>query len=370
MPAKVTREGAEAALKQWGSKKAAAEYLGVDEASIRRALKRDEAPQSSTLDTRLLRAEAARRNAEAANRDLLKRLSHFEDQEDFFSRLEISRVEPARSREKTGLRPATTLSIASDWHTGETVTEEETLGSNRYDLAEMAKRAGNYWDNVLWLRNDSKRTVTADDHVLILDGDLISGSIHPELVATNEVGLVDQVQANYEAIMPGVEALSADTRRTVVVCIGGNHGRMTLKSQIKDGWANSLDVMLYRMLREGSKHLENVEWIIPRAEAAHIDVMDHRLRVQHGTFQRSNGGTGGILVPLRRFAMVEGGADYFVFGHFHQAQWFDEIIVNGSLIGDSGYNRLLGLGSRPPEQVFFTMDQVRGVRRFERVSVT
>lgn len=369
MDAKISREQAEKAVKQHGSKVAAAEALGVSEAAIRRALKRDDAPQELT-DTRLLRAEAARRTAEAASKELLKRLSAFEEQEEIFSRLRPVRVEAATSRPKTGLRPAATVSVASDWHVGEVVTEAESLGSNHYDLKEMAERASAYWGNVLFLRNDAKRTTTADDHVLILDGDMISGSIHPELMATNEVGLVEQVQAAYEAIMPGIEALSSDTRKTIVVGIGGNHGRMTLKSQIKDGWANSLDVLLYRMLREGSKHLENVEWHIPRAEATFLDVMDHRMRVQHGTFQRSNGGTGGILVPLRRFAMVEGGADYFVFGHFHQAQWFDEIIVNGSLIGDSGYNRLLGLGSRPPEQVFFVMDQIRGVRRFERVSVT
>lgn len=369
MEPKITREEAEKATKAHGSKAAAAEALGVSEAAVRRALKRDEAPQE-LVDTRLLRSEAARRSAEVAAKELRKRLSDFEEQEEIYSRLKPVRVEAAMSRPKTGLRPAATCSIASDWHVGEVVTEEESLGSNHYDLAEMKLRAEAYWGNVLFLRNDAKRTTTAEDHVLILGGDMISGSIHPELSATNEVGLVDQVQAGYEAIMPGIEALSNDCRKVVVIGIGGNHGRMTLKSQIKDGWANSLDVLLYRMLREGSKHLENVEFHIPRAEAMHLDVMGHRLRVQHGTFQRSNGGTGGILVPLRRFAFVEGGADYFIFGHFHQAQWFDEIIVNGSLIGDSGYNRLLGLGSRPPEQVFFVMDQVRGVRRFERVSVT
>jgi hypothetical protein len=45
-------------------------------------------------------------------------------------------------------------------------------------------------------------------------------------------------------------------------------------------------------------------------------------------------------------------------------------VVNGSLIGESAYTGWIGVESRPPEQVAFVLDADRGVRRFERVSVT
>jgi hypothetical protein len=57
-------------------------------------------------------------------------------------------------------------------------------------------------------------------------------------------------------------------------------------------------------------------------------------------------------------------------GHFHQANAFDELVMNGSLIGESAYSKWLGVESRPPEQVAFVIDAARGLRRFERVSVT
>lgn len=170
--------------------------------------------------------------------------------------------------------------------------------------------------------------------------------------------------------MPGVRALAADSRRLIVPCVSGNHGRATLKAQIKDGWANSLETLLYRMLREGSRDLENVEWLIPRAEGLALEVHGRKIQIQHGTQIKSQGGIGGILVPLTRWAVRAASADLYIFGHFHQAQFFDQVIVNGSLIGDSAYSKWLGLTYREPEQVWWMQDDTRGVRRFERVSVT
>lgn len=367
---KITPEQARQAIATHGTATAAAAALGVARSTLRDAAAK--APQGAVpdpLDLRLAKAEAARRAAQADADQLRTRLLQYEQADDFYSALRPIRVEGARSRPRSGLRVATPIALASDWHFGEVVTAEETLGRNTYDIAEAARRAANYWDHVLWLRADAKRTQTCDDQILILGGDMISGSIHPELSATNEVGLADQVQAVYEAIMPGVEALAADARRLIIPCVSGNHGRATIKSQLKDGWANSLETLLYRMLREGSKHLGNVEWLIPRAEGIALDVHGRKIQIQHGTHIKSQGGIGGILVPLTRWATRAASADLYCFGHFHQAQFFDQVIVNGSLIGDSAYSKWLGLTYREPEQVWWIQDEVRGVRRFERVSV-
>jgi hypothetical protein len=327
------------------------------------------APPDPT-DLRLDKAEAARRAAEAEASRLRERLLRYEQSEDFYSQLRPVVVAPALSQPRTGKREATPIAVASDWHFGEVVTTEETLGRNEYNLEIAARRASNYWDHVMWLRKDAQRTQTARDQILILGGDMISGSIHPELAATNESGLADQVQACYDAIMPGVRALAADSERLIIPCVSGNHGRITEKSQIKDGWANSLETLLYRMLREGSRDLGNVEWLIPRAEGLAIEVMNRKIQIQHGTQIRTGGGIGGILVPLTRWATRAASADLYVFGHFHQAQFFDSVIVNGSLIGESAYSKWLGLAYREPEQVWWMQDATRGVRRFERVSVT
>lgn len=317
--------------------------------------------------------ERARQVATAADvRKLQARLVEAEEAADFYSKLfHVPSIKVDGSRAKNGKREATPVTIASDWHVGEVVTLEETLGRNAYDLKEAKRRAANFWDNVLWLRDDAKRTQTCRDHVLNLNGDMISGSIHPELLSTNEVELVEQVSIAASLIRPGIEALAADSRQLFVICTHGNHGRVTEKSRIKTGWANSLETMLYRLLRaELASKLPNVEWIIPRAEGAAIDVHDYRLQAQHGTQIRSQGGIGGILVPLNRWATRANCAHYYLFGHFHQAECFGKVVVNGSLIGESAYSKWLGLDYREPEQVNFMIDARRGLRRFDRVSVT
>src|SRR5690606_4723249 len=128
---------------------------------------------------------------------------------------------------------ATPVFLVSDTHFGETVTLEETFGKNRYDLAEAARRMAKCWDNMLWLRADMARTQSCDDTVLVLNGDIVSGDIHDELRETNDGGLRAQCDAAVSAILPGVVAIADATPGVLhVVCIGGNHGRLTHRQQV------------------------------------------------------------------------------------------------------------------------------------------
>jgi predicted phosphodiesterase len=207
-----------------------------------------------------------------------------------------------------------------------------------------------------------------------MNGDMVSGDIHDELTETNELPVIDQVYHCAEKLMPIVTELAACCRRVIIPCIGGNHGRGTLKSQMKNGWSHNAETHLFRYLQASTKHLENVEWHIPRADQILLDVMGWKVLTQHGTHIKSQGGVGGILVPLSRWAMRKASAQIYLFGHFHQACYFPAgdatIVVNGSLIGDSSYSSLLGLSYREPEQVGFLLDERRGLRSFEPVSVT
>jgi hypothetical protein len=324
-------------------------------------------------DTHAVRERLELRATAADVRALQRRVVELEDAADFYTKLKGATV-PAialnRSRPKSGKRGATPVIMASDWHIGETVSAEETLGRNVYNLEVAAKRAANFWDNTLWLRDRWAEHETCDDTLIALNGDGVSGSIHPELAETNEVGLVEQCASYVELTAPGIIEHSKRVHRLIVTCVHGNHSRVTAKSQIKTGWANSLEALAFRWLRDRLAHLENVEWIIPRAEGCAVDVHEYRLQLQHGTQIKSQGGIGGILVPLTRWATRAASAHYYLFGHFHQAECYGKVVVNGSLIGDSAYSKWLGLEYREPEQVMFSVDARRGLRHFERVSVT
>jgi hypothetical protein len=335
----------------------------------------EDAPPERPVETiaRDRRDETRAKAAKAEAKAMAARIVTLEDELAFMHRSpDVPPViKTPRSRPKSGKRIATPVFMVSDLHFGEKVTLAETLGANKYDLAIAASRMRKCWDNMLWLRADMARTQSCDDTLLMLNGDIVSGDIHDELRETNDGGMREQCDAAFEALLPGILEMAAVTPGTLhVVCIGGNHGRMTHKQHIKNGAEHSAEHLgVYDPLRrvvgsQGGK----VAWHIPKAERYIIDVHGRRCSQQHGTMIRSQGGIGGTLVPMTRWVTRANDADLYFFGHFHEADAYGKIIKNGSLIGTSGYVKWLGIEDRPPEQVALCIDAHAGVRRFERVS--
>lgn len=322
---------------------------------------------------RAAEVKAGRSKAEAAA--LADRLLKLEAEVDFMHRAAAHKpsIATPKSRPKAGKRVASPVFFLSDLHFGESVTREESLGQNEYDMAEAKRRFAKCVDNMLWLRADMARTQTCDDTLLVLGGDIVSGDIHDELKETNDGGLLDQCAGAVAAVAPGIKVLADATPGVLhVVAVGGNHGRLTKKKQIKNNFQHSVEhIGVYHPLRmalgdQGGK----IAWHIPRAERFLFDLHGRRVSIQHGDMIRSQGGIGGVLVPMQRYVHRDAKADLYMFGHFHQAECFGKIVINGSLIGESAYTGWIGVESRPPEQVAFVLDADRGVRRFERVSVT
>lgn len=319
------------------------------------------------------RDEARRAAAKAEAKAMGSRLVQLEDAISFMHRAPAvpPKINTPRSRPKSGKRTATPVFVVSDTHFGETVTRAESLGLNEYNLEIAASRMRKCWDNMLWLRADMARTQTCEDTLLVLNGDIVSGDIHDELRETNDGGLRSQCDAAFAALLPGIQEMAAVTPGVLhVVCIGGNHGRLTHKQHIKNGHEHSAEHLgVYDPLRRviGDKQ-GKVSWHIPQAERYLFDVHGRRVAIQHGTMIRSQGGIGGTLVPMTRWTTRVNDADLYIFGHFHEADAYGKIIKNGSLIGASGYTKWLGVEDRPPEQVAFVIDSDAGVRRFERVS--
>lgn len=317
------------------------------------------------------RATAARAEAKTATEKLIAL-------EQSFAFMHAASIAPPvvhtpSARPKSGKRIATPVFLVSDTHFGEVVTLEESLGTNEYNLEIAAARMRKCWDNMLWLREDMARRQTCDDTLLVLNGDMVTGNIHDELKETNEGGLRAQCDACVDALAPGVLAMAdATPGRLHVVCIGGNHGRLTRKQHIKNGTEHSIEhIGVYGPMRRAIGDLGGkIAWHVPRAERFRFDLHDRRVSIQHGTMIRSGGGIGGVLVPMTRWVTRVADADLYLFGHFHEADAYGKVIKNGALIGESGYTKWLGVESRPPEQVAFVLDADAGVRRFERVSVS
>lgn len=336
---------------------------------------RAKAPAVDHTDTSLRRAELRAHQAAMAADVMQRRIITLEDglslRDQVIAGTPI--IATPSSRPKSGKRIATPVFLVSDLHFGERVTPAESLGVNEYDLRIAMARLSKCWDNMLWLRKDMARTQSCDDTYLALNGDIVSGSIHAELTETNDGGAPAQCQAACAALMPGIKAMAhATPGKLHIVCIGGNHGRMTHQQQIKNGTDHSLEhagVYMPLAMMIGDMR-GKIQWHIPQAERYVMHVHGRRVSQQHGAMIRSSGGIGGVLVPMTRWVTRANDADLYLFGHFHEADAYGRVIKNGALIGASGYTKWLGIEDRPPEQVAFVIDDVAGVRRFERVSVT
>lgn len=339
------------------------------------------APEAADADRSATDIAAARRMQSRfatlgiEHKRLADRILELEDEVNFMHAgpTKAPRIVTPSSRPKSGKRIGDPVFHVSDLHFGEDVTLAESLGKNVYNLAVAAGRMRKCWDNMLWLRADMARTVSCDHTLVVLNGDIISGDIHPELSETNDGGLRSQCDAAFNSLAPGLEELAHVTPGTMhVVCIGGNHGRLTHKQQIKNGTQHSAEHLgVYDPLRRviGAGKRGNIVWHIPSAERYIFELHARRISIQHGTMIRSQGGIGGTLVPMTRWVTRTNDADLFMFGHFHEADAYGKILKNGALIGESAYTKWLGVESRPPEQTCFVLDADAGVRRFERVSV-
>jgi hypothetical protein len=351
-------------------------WHATGKADARRERRNGNAPAAPSAEPRTVAVMTAAQRA--ADRDRVRTLEHeslvtqvriLEDELAFLHAAPSAppTIKAPRSRPKSGLRTADPVFLISDLHYGERVTRAETLGENEYDIAIAQKRMSKCWDNMLWLRKDMSRTQTCDNSI-------VCGDIHDELRETNDGGMLDQCDAAFDGLYPGLEAMADATPGQLhVLCIGGNHGRLTHKQHIKNGTQHSAEHLgVYGPLRKvmGAGKKGNIVWHIPNAERYIFDIFGKRMSLQHGTMIRSQGGIGGTLVPMTRWVTRAADADLYLFGHFHEADAYGKIVKNGSLIGPSAYTKWLGIEDRPPEQVCFSFDAVRGVRRFERVSVS
>ena len=378
-------------VNECGSHRKAAAVLRIHPSTVDRTMARlkQRAEKSATVRPQVqssvpprqvadLAAEARTRATEKARKAEFKSLqSRVVELEDALSFVHAAPLHPpvikTLKTSKGELRQATPAFLVSDTHFGERVTRAETLGENEYDLEIAKTRMAKCWENMLWLRKDMCRTQRCDDTMLVLNGDIVSGDIHDELRETNDGGMRTQCDAAVTALYPGIVHMADATPGVLhLICIGGNHGRLTHKQQIKNGTQHSAEhIGVYDPLRRMlGDYNGKIAWHVPNAERHIMDVHGYRVSSQHGTMIRSAGGIGGVLVPMTRWVTRANDADLYLFGHFHEADAYGKVVKNGALIGASAYTKWLGIEDRPPEQVAFVIDAQRGLRRFERVSVT
>ena len=259
------------------------------------------------------------------------------------------------------------VTIWSDWHWGEVVSRDEVGGVNEFNSRVAKERAKRLVEITIDLcfNHMGRAKQKYPGIVVCLGGDMITGDIHDELVATNDRTPQQAINDLTDILAGSLQSMATAFGRVFVPAVVGNHGRGTLRPRMKHRVYTSHEWNIYCNLERHFKGSKHVQFFIPGETDAHFTIYGHRFLLTHGDSLGVKGGDGiiGALGPIMRGAVKVGrsetqiGRDFdtLLMGHWHQFMTPPGVVVNGSLIGYNEYARLKlrAQYERPTQALFF-----------------
>lgn len=192
--------------------------------------------------------------------------------------------------------------LVSDMHMGEVVAADEINGVNAFNPEICRERMRRYFEAACVVGKRWAADTHCEGALLALGGDMVSGSIHDELAATNALTSPEQVIAAAETIAAGIIKLRLAYRRVHVVSVPGNHGRTTHKPTAKLYSRLSYDTMIAAMLAERFRGDKDITFQYGPAKDQIVPVFGRTVFVTHGDKIGSRGGMGfaGPNLPIVR----------------------------------------------------------------------
>lgn len=266
-------------------------------------------------------------------------------------------VEPYR-----GSKQAVPVLVLSDWHIDEPVLPETVSGLNEFNLEIARDRVARLMKGTTKIVSMLKKESDIETLVIAALGDFMSGWIHEELLAGNELTPMEAILEVMNMLTGVIQSIldAGIVKNVRVVCCVGNHGRITKKTFYKLRTKTSYEWMMYNMLMQ---HFQaagetRVSFQIPTGYFNWINVCGQNIRCHHGDNLRYNGGVGGVHIPVRKaIAQWDKGkkSDFDVFGHWHTLEWAKDYVINGSLIGYNTFAEMLKADYQLAAQSLFLM---------------
>lgn len=254
--------------------------------------------------------------------------------------------------------PGVPTLLISDLHWGEVVDPRQINGVNEYNLRIAHQRMDNLVEASVHLLKILDPKMRYPGIVLPLGGDMISGDIHEELEASNEMPTMPTVVDLYGKLVSVISFYADQFKRVFLPCVTGNHGRNTHKIRAKDRHHTSFDWMLYTFLAKRFEGDPRVTFFIPDGPDAYYRIYEHKYLLTHGDQFRGGDGIIGALGPLTRGnqkkqsrnSQIDMAYDTMAVGHWHQDIFLRRLIVNSSLKGYDEYAYANNFGFEPPSQ--------------------
>jgi hypothetical protein len=265
--------------------------------------------------------------------------------------------------------PGVPTLFASDWHWGEVVDGSQIGGVNSYDLATARKRARTLIGNTVDLLTNHMVNPKYPGIVFALGGDMLSGDIHEELTASNEMETMPALLDLYGTLIWCIETLAGEFGNVFVPAVTGNHTRTTRKPRSKGRAYTSFDWLLYQFLAKHFEGDKRVSFKVPTGPEILYRIYNHRYLLTHGDQWRGGDGIIGAIGPIfrgdskkrARNAQVGTGYDTLICGHWHQQMQLRRLIVAGSLKGYDEYAHQGNFPFEPPQQPLWVTHPDRGI---------
>ena len=367
---------AKAALAKHGTQIAAARALGIPRTTLqarlvegRTRLRVDDkdTPRDAALQGQVkkLEAELRRANQQSADAEAIKAVIGSLGKK-------VSELNPPRwigSTLSKASSPGVPTLFLSDFHWGEVVHPSQINGVNRFNMTIARERLRYTVETAIQLCKIVDKGMDYPGIVVPLGGDMVSGNIHEELTATNELNSMPVVLDLYGQLVSAITRLADVFGHVFLPCVGGNHGRNTPKVWAKDRNHTSFDWLLYQFL---AKHFESdrrVNFYIPDGPDAAYRIYDYRYLLTHGDQFRGGDGMIGALGPIirgdhkkrSRNSQIDMEYDTMICGHWHQLMMLTRLIVNGSLKGYDEYAYAGNFPFEPPTQGLWVTHPRHGI---------
>jgi hypothetical protein len=276
----------------------------------------------------------------------------------------VSEADPPtwmRAPIRTPSSPGVPTLFLSDFHWGEVVQPAQIGGVNEFNLAIARRRLRYCVETAEHLCRILSPEMDYPGIVVPLGGDMISGNIHEELTATNELNSMPTVLDLFDHLSGAIRYLADVFGHVHLPCVSGNHGRDTRKIWSKDRHHTSFDWLLYQFLARHFAQDSRIKFYIPDSSDARYQIFDLRYLLTHGDQFRAGDSIIGPIGPIfrgnqkKRARQQQVGQDYDVLinGHWHKYMHTAENITNGALKGYDEYAFFQNYSFEPPQQALW-----------------
>lgn len=232
----------------------------------------------------------------------------------------------------------------SDWHLTETVRHEDANGINVYNSMIAANRVWQIAQAAKSIISRHRSMYDIEKLWTPLLGDMINGSIHAELVLTNDLTDPAAVILCSRLLYMFYQELATLDLPIEIDAIHGNHPRLTPKMPTKRQAHTNLDWMIYEILADHLKKDDQFSMTVHTSQIGMKQLYGHNYVFEHG-ISVANGAEGAFEDriramfddPVYRKATGYKGAsfDQLVIGNLHVPKFLERTIVNGSLTGQN-----------------------------------